>query len=66
MKREVSVDPATVAARPVSPSDQRSARVSLKDLDLHTPAGAHAAEQRLRDVARRLCSQLVQPQDLSH
>ena len=44
----------------------RSARVSLADLDLKTPEGARAARERLRETARRLCTQVADSLDLSH
>jgi UrcA family protein len=40
--------PAIVAAT-------RSAKVSLADLDLSTPAGARVAYERIKAVAKRLC-----------
>jgi UrcA family protein len=51
---------------PVPAADTRAASVSLADLDLSTPEGARAARDRLHETARRLCSRLVDLQDLSH
>lgn len=42
----------------------RSAKVSLAGLDLSTPAGARAAEGRLRIVAQHLCFQLSDPRKI--
>jgi len=44
----------------------RTAKVSLADLDLSTPEGAHAARERLHRTARRLCGQVADSLDLSH
>jgi UrcA family protein len=44
----------------------RSTKVSLSDLDISTPEGARAASERLRENARRLCSQVADDLDLSH
>jgi UrcA family protein len=44
----------------------RSAKVSLAGLDLSTPEGARAARERLRETARRLCTQVADDLDLSH
>jgi UrcA family protein len=44
----------------------RSAKVSLVGLDLSTPEGARAARERLRETARRLCTQVADSLDLSH
>jgi UrcA family protein len=44
----------------------RSAKVPLKGIDLSTPEGAHAARERLRRIARRLCSEVADDLDLSH
>jgi UrcA family protein len=38
-------------------SETRVAKVSLADLDLSTPEGAHAALARVTKVAQRLCWQ---------
>jgi UrcA family protein len=48
-----------------SAADIRKA-VSFTDLDLSTPAGARAAHERLHEVARKLCGQAAEEQDLSH
>jgi UrcA family protein len=46
--------------------ETRAVRVPLADLDLSTLEGRRAARERLHETARRLCSQLVDIQDLSH
>jgi UrcA family protein len=46
--------------------ETRAVKVSLADLDLSTLEGRRAARERLHETARRLCSQLVDIQDLSH
>jgi len=43
-------DPPAIAAAAI-----QSAKVSLADLDLTTPAGARVAYERIRRVAERLC-----------
>jgi UrcA family protein len=42
----------------------RVAKVSLADLDLSTPQGAHAAHDRLRIAAEHLCFQLADPRKI--
>jgi UrcA family protein len=44
----------------------RSAKVSLAGIDLSTPEGARTARERLRETARRLCTQVADNLDLSH
>jgi UrcA family protein len=44
----------------------RTTNVSLADLDLSTPAGQRAARERLHQIARCLCSQVADIQDISH
>jgi UrcA family protein len=44
----------------------RSATTSLNGLDLSTPGGVSAARERLRQIARRLCSRVADELDLSH
>jgi UrcA family protein len=45
--------------------ESRSKVVPLADLDLTTPEGLRAATERVRKVARALCLQLSDPDDLS-
>ncbi|MFI4869714.1 MAG: UrcA family protein [Steroidobacterales bacterium] len=60
-------DTASGSGRPGNADpDSRSARVSLADLDLTTEAGVRAAQERLHQAARRLCSQLADSEDLGH
>jgi UrcA family protein len=54
------------SAAPALAAGDRVKTVSLTDLDLSTPDGAHAAHERLYEVARTLCSQLTDELDLSH
>ena len=54
------------AQRPAIAGDVRTAKVSIADLDLGTTAGMTAAQARVRQMARRLCSQVEQLDDLSH
>ncbi len=54
------------AQRPATAGDVRTAKVEVADLDLGTTAGMMAAQARVRQTARRLCSQLEQLDDLSH
>jgi UrcA family protein len=57
---------AAVAASPTDTAPvTRSAKVSLAGLDLSTPEGTHAAHERLRTTARRLCAQVADHLDLS-
>ncbi len=56
---------ANVEQPSASPSVTRSATVSLGDLDLQSPAGLNVAHDRVRKVARHLCSSLSDAQDLS-
>lgn len=46
--------------------DKRVAAVSLADLNLSTPQGVRAARERLRETARRLCSDVQDSRDLGH
>ena len=57
---------AAAAAVAAQPYDSRSQTVSLAGLDLSTPEGMSAARERVDKTARRLCSQLADPADLSH
>jgi UrcA family protein len=54
------------AQRPATAGDVRTAKVSVADLDLGTTAGMMAAQARVRQMARRLCSQVEHLDDLSH
>jgi UrcA family protein len=49
-----------------NPRDSRSEKVSIAGLDLSTPDGLSVARERVHQVARRLCLQLVDQNDLSH
>jgi UrcA family protein len=44
----------------------RSAKVSLADLDLSTPAGARVAYERIRRLAERLCDDREDPWSRYH
>ena len=55
-----------LAGSEVDASVTRSAKVSIAGLDLSTPQGAHAARERLRQTARKLCAQVADELDLSH
>jgi UrcA family protein len=48
-----------------NPRDSRSEKVSIAGLDLSTTDGLNTARERVRQVARRLCLQLVDPNDRS-
>jgi UrcA family protein len=63
-----TIAPVTVMAntQPAPTPEMRAAKVSLADLDLSTPTGQRAARERLHQIARRLCSQVADAQDLSH
>jgi UrcA family protein len=50
---------------PASAAD-KSAAVSLADLDLSTEKGMQAARDRLHQTARWLCQRVVNPWSLSH
>ena len=50
----------------VSGAATLAAKVSLFDLDLETPEGAHAAVERLHETARLLCSRVADSRDLGH
>jgi UrcA family protein len=51
----------------ISPSDERSAKMALTGkADLFTAEGLEQTRIQLRDVARRLCSQVADELDLSH
>jgi UrcA family protein len=54
-----------MAAQSENPSKSRSAAVSLAGLDLATPGGMAAAQERVHQTARRLCFQLSDAADLS-
>ena len=56
---------AAIAGHSENPSRSRSAAVSLAGLDLATPAGMAAAQERVHQTARRLCFQLSDAADLS-
>ena len=56
---------AASAAQFESTSLSRSESVPLADLDLATPKGMAAAQERVRRTARRLCFQLSDAADLS-
>jgi UrcA family protein len=45
------------AAPPSSHTEPRAAKVSLADVDLGSEAGAKVALQRIRNAARRVCSE---------
>jgi UrcA family protein len=55
-----------LAGSEVDASVTRSAKVSIKGLDLSMPEGARAARERLRQAARKLCAQVADELDLSH
>ena len=55
-----------LAGGEVDASVARSAKASIKGLDLSTPEGARAARERLRQTARKLCAQVADELDLSH
>jgi UrcA family protein len=48
-----------------NPRDSRSEKVSIAGLDLSTPDGLNVARERVSQVARRLCLQLVDQNDRS-
>ena len=50
---------------PASAAD-KSATVSLANLDLSTETGMQAARERIHQTARRLCQKVVNPWSLSH
>ena len=50
---------------PASAAD-KSATVSLADLDLSTEQGMQAAHDRIHQTAQRLCQYVVNPWSLSH
>lgn len=52
------------SAKPSGPD--RTAVVSVADLDLATEAGMQAARERLHATARRLCRRVVDPWAVSH
>jgi UrcA family protein len=56
---------AALADAPISGSETRVKQVSFADLDLSTPEGASAAAERVHQMARRMCSQLSNMDDLS-
>jgi UrcA family protein len=63
-----AIAPITVMAdtQPPPAAETRAATVSLADLELSTPDGQRAARERLHQIARRLCSQVGDTQDISH
>jgi UrcA family protein len=56
---------AALADAPVSGSETRVKQVSFADLDLATPEGIKAAHERVHEIARTMCSQLSDMNDLS-
>lgn len=54
-----------IAGQTESPSKSRSEAVSLAGLNLATPGGMAAAQERVHKTARRLCLQLSDATDLS-
>jgi len=58
--------PGTADQHAATASDTRVADISLADLDLSTPAGLRAARDRLRTMARRLCSEPTDRREHSH
>jgi len=60
-------NPTRIATLKATGSDLsvRQQRISLDDLDLSTPAGIQTAHNRVHDVARKLCSQVEDMNDLS-
>ncbi|HUI59048.1 MAG TPA: UrcA family protein [Steroidobacteraceae bacterium] len=60
-------NPTRVATLRATGSDQsvRQERVSLSDVDLSTPEGVQTAHERVHAVARKLCSQVEDMNDLS-
>ena len=48
------------------PDQSRSKQVVLSDLDLSTAQGQQVAQERVHQMARRLCSQVADNLDLSH
>jgi UrcA family protein len=58
---------AALADPPTAPvAATRSAKVSLADLDLSTPAGARVAYERIRRLAARLCDDRGDPWNRYH
>jgi UrcA family protein len=57
---------APTPATPAVAGADRAKTVSLTDLDLSSPEGARVAHDRLYNVARTLCTQVVDDLDLSH
>jgi UrcA family protein len=53
------------AQRPASADDVRMAKVWVADLDLGTTDGMKAAQARVSQAARHLCTQVAQMDDLS-
>lgn len=43
-----------------------SKKVSVSDLDLATAEGRQVAQERLHQLARTVCSQVIDPTDMSH
>ena len=56
---------AAMTARPVCANDAHTT-VSLTDLDLSTAQGMSAAQTRISKMVKRLCTQVEDPDDLSH
>jgi UrcA family protein len=63
-----AIAPITVMAdtQPAPAPETHAAKVSLADVDLSTPDGLRIAYERLRDTARRLCSQQEDMQSVAH
>jgi UrcA family protein len=55
-----------VAVADGNAGEARAKKVSLADIELSTIEGQRAARERLRQTARRLCSQVADELDLSH
>jgi UrcA family protein len=47
-------------------ADEKSAVVSLADVDLSTTKGMETARERIHQKARQLCSKVVNPWSISH
>ena len=55
--------PASATTAPAAPS---TLKVSLAGLDLSTPEGVHAAQERVRLAARRVCAKAANSADMQH
>jgi len=51
---------------PAPAAATRAAKVSLAGLDLSTPEGAHAAYERIKTTAERLCFQVSDSRDIDY